>query len=200
MNIRESIKTILREESKFKRILRQEVNRNGIFKTSKMMGVTRSKIVDLIDLPIDAHIANDLLFEAMVNGNLQTKYEEFEISVDTDGIFLWYTKRNTDHFLPNMTESLYVLATPFWDDNDFTPVDLDFYSLHDEDSNKIVEVDGYGDFYFRLGHESKFDNVKELFSWYKEFYLPTVYNIITTDLLPKMYQRVDDLLDERMGY
>ena len=51
-----------------------------------------------------------------------------------------------------------------------------------------------------LREESKFDNVKELFSWYKEFYLPTVYNIITTDLLPKMHQKVDDILDERMGY
>jgi hypothetical protein len=42
--------------------------------------------------------------------------------------------------------------------------------------------------------------VDDLFSWYKKVYLPSVYEIIIDNFLPKLRQDMDDRLDENEGY
>ena len=69
-----------------------------------------------------------------------------------------------------------------------------------EDESVIIRRGGEGDYYRKLEHKSNFENVQELFTWYEEFYLPEVYNVVMNTLLPIVYQDIDDKLDERMSY
>jgi hypothetical protein len=42
--------------------------------------------------------------------------------------------------------------------------------------------------------------VDELFEWYYEYYLPVVYSTVMKDLLPGVYQEIEDKLDNEGGY
>jgi hypothetical protein len=42
--------------------------------------------------------------------------------------------------------------------------------------------------------------VDELFKWYVGYYLPVVYSTVMRDLLPEVYQEIDDKLDDKGGY
>jgi hypothetical protein len=93
------------------------------------------------------------------------------------------------------------MATPFWDGMKWTPVETDWYSLVNRDDNTLIaEIEGGGDYYEQLEEVEIFSNVDDLFSWYKKFYLPSVYEIIMDNFLPKIRQDMDDRLDENEGY
>ena len=137
----------------------------------------------------------------MSNGNLTTKYREFTIYPQKwEGTVYWVARIKTGYFLPNMSEEITAIATPFWDGNEWTPIDIDDVNLKDEDESVIIRRGGEGDYYRKLEHKSNFENVQELFTWYEEFYLPEVYNVVMNTLLPIVYQDIDDKLDERMSY
>jgi hypothetical protein len=82
-----------------------------------------------------------------------------------------------------------------------TPVETDWYSLVDRGDNTLIaEIEGGGDYYEQLDEVEGFSNVDDLFSWYNEVYLPSVYRIIMDKFLPKLRQDMDDRLDENEGY
>jgi hypothetical protein len=93
------------------------------------------------------------------------------------------------------------MATPFWDGMTWTPVETDWYSLVDRGDNTLIaEIEGGGDYYEQLDEVESFSNVDDLFSWYNKVYLPSVYEIIIDNFLPKLRQDMDDRLDENEGY
>jgi hypothetical protein len=200
MDLQESIRKILREENKFKEILIKTINKNGLYDTAKILGLTITKLVELSNIKITPEIANEILYENMRFKNLKDTYKEFTISTNMDGVFYWEAKTRTGRFLPDMIELISVAATPFWDGSDYTPVEIDWFTLFDSDMNVIVETEGGGDYYQQLNHRTHFKNVEELLNWYEEFYLPEVYNLVMNELLPKAHQDVDDKLDEREKY
>ena len=185
MNIRESIITILREETKFERLVKQQIKDHGLAKTAKMMGMSKIDLINLIKVPIDGETANELIYGYIKSGKLTNEYGKFKLNAGFNGVITWFAKLETGYFPPNITERVYVMATPFWDGSGNTPIDLDEVILY-ENGNKILEV--HGDDHLELDHQSEFKDIDELLTWYNEFYLPNVYDIIMNNLLPKFYR------------
>ena len=193
--------SVLREDRQ-ERILRNYLKEYGLSETSKITGLSITKIIEISNFPIDSKIAHDILMENLENGNLTDTYKGFKIQSNLDGVVYWDGELKTGEFLPNYTEVITVMATPFWDGVDYTPVEIDWFTLEDR-SRKIgeqvvVETEGGGNYFKVLKDKKIFDSVEELFSWYDEVYLPGVYDIIINKLLPKVHQDIQDKMDDDM--
>jgi hypothetical protein len=164
------------------------------------MGLSMTDLIEMTDIPINSEIANELLIENIGKGKIKTKYKEFRIGPSMDGVVYWEAKTNTGHFLPGMREEISAMATPFWDGGHFTPVEINWITLYNEDGEIIYDEGAAGDYFKEIIGKSDFKSIEELFQWYEKFYLPTVYDIIMNNLLPKVHQEIDDYLDDQMGY
>ncbi len=183
--------------------IRNIVSQIGLWETKKIMGISLTKLVKILGMSIESGVgmANEIIIENINNGNLPTEYKEFKISTNSDGVVYWEGKFYGEHFLPNMVETIWVMATPFWDGMTWTPVETDWYSLVNGDDNILIaEIEGGGDYYEQLNEVDTFSNVDDLFSWYEKVYLPSVYEIIMDNFLPKLRQDMDDRLDDNEGY
>jgi hypothetical protein len=201
MNLRQTIKKVLKE-NKQENVLRNYINQFGIYKTYKMMGISFTKLVKISNIPINGMIANDVLMENLENGNLTDTYKGFKIQSNLDGVVYWDGELKTGEFLPDYIETITAMATPFWEGVDYTPVEIDWFTLQDR-SRKIgeqivVETEGGGNYYKELQDKTRFNSVEELLNWYDEVYLPGVYDIIMNELLPKVQQDIQDKMDEDM--
>jgi hypothetical protein len=189
--------SVLKENIKVKETITDLVKEFGLNKTSDMVGLPISKIVEIIKIPINSDTANYILNEMMKKGELKNKYKEFEIHSDFNNVFYWEAMTKTGHFHDDMVEQITVAATPFWDGVKYTPVELDWFTLFNEIGDIVYEAQGEGGFYKPLNHESHFESVGDLLNWYEEFYLTEVYNIIMNTLLPKMHKLVDYEIKQR---
>lgn len=202
MNLRDNIRKILREnsEDKFQNLVSEIIDEVGIYEAKKYFGVTMTQLVKLSKIEINPTIAMELLLENLDKGKLKKTYKEFNIQTSLDGIFYWDGELKTGKFLPNYTEVITAMATPFWDGLDYTPVEIDWITLEDrsKEINKqvVVEIVGEGHYFKALRDKTRFDSVEELFSWYDEVYLPGVYDIVINKLLPVAQQDIQDKMDE----
>lgn len=204
MNLRDNIRKILIEnsEDKFQNSVLELIDEVGIYEAKKYFGVTMTQLVKLSKIEINSKIANELLIENLEKGKLKDTYKEFNIQSTLDGVIYWDGEIKTGKFLPNYTEVITAMATPFWDGLNYTPVEIDWITLEDR-SRKIgkqvvVEISGEGDYFKVLQDKTRFDSVEELFSWYDEVYLPGVYDIVINKLLPVAQQDIQDKMDEDM--
>ena len=204
MNLRDNIRKILREnsEDKFQNLVSEIIDEVGIYEAKKYFGITMTQLVKLSKIEINSTIANELLIENLEKGKLKDTYKEFNIQSTLDGVVYWDGELKTGEFLPNYTEVITAMATPFWDGVDYTPVEIDWITLEDR-SRKIgkqvvVEISGEGDYFKVLQDKTRFNNVEELLNWYDEVYLHGVYFIIMNELLPKVQQDIQDKMDEDM--
>ena len=201
MNLQETIRKVLREENVgFKKRIKNTIEELGIYETAKMIGISITKLVEISDHPIDSELSHEILIENLINKKLPREYRNFKIYPTMDGIVYWEMKRDSKHFLPGMSEHISAVATPFWDGNPWTPVDIDWFTLFNENGDIIAEKELSGDYYVQLKHKTSFDTVDELFKWYVGYYLPVVYSTVMRDLLPEVYQEIDDKLDNKGGY
>ena len=204
MNLRDNIRKILREnsEDKFQNLVSEIIDEVGIYEAKKYFGITMTQLVKLSKIEINSKIANELLIENLEKGKLKDTYKEFNIQLNLDGVVYWDGEIKTGEFLPNYTEVITAMATPFWDGVDYTPVEIDWFSLLDKsrkiDKQVVVEFEGGGNYYKTLRDKTRFNSVEELFEWYNEIYLPGVYDIIMNELLPKVRQDTQDKMDEDM--
>lgn len=200
MNLQEHIRRVLREDKKSKFIM-DTVNKHGVYKTTKMMGVSLTYLYKMSDLKIDEFVAKELLAENIKNGNLPAKYKGFEIEISSDAVFYWTRQFKSGHYPPYVLEKIWVMATPFFATADYTPVEVDWYTLED-DSKKpnvgIYDTSGDGDYFVELTHKGTnfFNSVDDLFDWYNTFYLPRVYEIIMDEFIPKAQQDTDERLED----
>jgi len=186
------------KENKVENLIKQYLSEFGLDKTSEMMGISLSKVVEIAKIPINSGIANEILIENMIKGNIIDNYKEFIIHASNDGVFYWETNTRTGHFSDDRVEQITVAATPFWDGVDYTPVEIDWFTLYDKDMvNAIYNMPGEGNYFQKFTHQTNFETVEELNDWYNEVYLPGVYDIIMNKLLPKVYRRVDYELNPR---
>ena len=176
------------------------VGKHGVYKTAKMMGVSMTYLYKMSDLKIDEFVAKELLAENIENGNLPAKYRGFEIEISNDNVYYWTREFKSGHYPPNVLEKIWVMATPFFATADYTPVELDWYSLED-DSKKpsvgIYNTSGDGDYFVELTHNTHngnyfFNSVDDLFDWYNTFYLPEVYEIILDRFIPEVQEDTDE--------
>ena len=194
---REGINESVIKENKVENLVKQYLSEFGLTKTSEMMGISLSEVVEIAKIPIDSDIANQILVEMMNKGKLKNKYKEFEIHSSSNNVFFWETMTNTGHFHDDVVENITVAATPFWDGVKYTPVELDWFTLFNEYGDIIYEISPEGGFYRELKHQTNFESVDELLNWYEEFYLPEVYNMVMNTLLPKMHKLVDYEIKQR---
>lgn len=185
------------KENKVENLVKQYLSQFGLVKTSKMVGISLSEVVEIAKIPIDSEIANQILVDMMNNGELKKRYEEFEIHISYNDVFYWETMTRTGHFHDDMVENITVAATPFWDGVKYTPVEIEWYTLFNEYGDIVYEIQGEGGFYKELKHQTNFESVDELLNWYEEFYLPGVYDITMNTLLPKMHKLVDYEIKQR---
>jgi len=204
MNLQEHIRRVLREDRKSKFIM-DAVGKYGVHETAKIMGVTITYLYKMSDLEIDEFVAKELLVENIVNGNLPAKYRGFEIEISNDNVYYWTREFKSGHYPPNVLEKIWVMATPFFATADYTPVELDWYSLED-DSKKpsvgIYNTSGDGDYFVELTHNTHngnyfFNSVDDLFDWYNTFYLPEVYEIILDRIIPQVQEDTDERLRDK---
>ena len=180
------------QENRLERLVKNYVDKYGLPKTSEMMGLSLSKIIEIAKVPIDSEVAFEILREKFIQKELKDTYKKFIISLDRmDGIFYWETTTRTDRYPEDRVQQITVMATPFWDGSKFTPVEISWFTLLNDDMNIIYELEGDGSFYKAFKHQSNFDSVEELLNWYEETYLPGVYYIIMNTLLPKVYKLID---------
>ena len=190
--------SVLREESSAKKKISALIDEYGLYDAAKMLGLSFTQIVKISDTPINPEIANQILIENMRKGNLTENYKEFIIHSSYDGVFYWETNTRTGHFSNDRVEQITVAATPFWDGLDYTPVEIDWFTLYDKDMvNPIYSMGGEGNYFKKFTHQTNFETVEELNVWYNEVYLPGVYDIIMNSLLPKVYRLVDFTLNPR---
>ena len=191
MNSKTYTKFII-QENRLERLVKNYVDKYGLHKTSEMMGLSLSKIIEIAKVPIDSEVAFEILREKFIQKELKDTYKKFIISLDRmDGIFYWETTTRTDRYPEDRVQQITVMATPFWDGSKFTPVEISWFTLLNDDMNIIYELEGDGSFYKAFTHQSNFDSVEELLNWYEETYLPGVYDIIMNTLLPKVYKLID---------
>ena len=198
MNLQESIRKVLKED-RVSKLAHKYISTFGLKNAAEMMGMSMTKIVKISNTPIDSKTANILLEENLINGNLKDTYKGFKIERSTNGVFYWEGELQTGHYIDEYTESITVMATPFWDGEDYTPVEIEWYTLLDKrkpiQRQRVVETEGFGSFYQDFRDKRSFDSVEELFEWYEKVYLPGVHNIIM-HLLPEVHIFIDEKLDE----
>lgn len=187
----EDINESVLKENKVETLVKEYLNKFGLSKTSEIMGISIKRLIEIAKIPIDSNIAKQILVEMMNNDELKKKYKEFEIHASSNGVFFWETMTNTGHFPGDVVENITVAATPFWDGVKYTPVELDWFTLLNEEGNIVYEISPEAGFYRELKHQTNFESVDELLNWYEEFYLPEVYNMVMNTLLPKMHKLVD---------
>ena len=185
------------KENKVENLVKKYLSEFGLTKTSEMMGISLSKVVEIAKIPIDSDIANQILVEMMNKGELKNKYKEFEIHSSSNNVFYWEAMTSTGHFHDDMVENITVAATPFWDGVKYTPVEIEWFTLLNEYGDIVYEISPEGGFYRELKHQTNFESVDELLNWYEEFYLPEVYNMVMNTLLPKMHKLVDYEIKQR---
>ena len=186
MNLKHTIKKVLREESnKLSNFLTQTIEQYGVDHTLKLTGMDLLKLVNISGIDITSKIANRLLSDAITSNKITTEYNGFKIVRDHD-VVQWEGKFQTGFFTSNVTEVITVMATPFWDGMTWTPIDLDWYSLLNKDMVVLDEIGGNSDYYTTFEDRTSFDNADELFEWYENVYLPSVYEIVMGKLLPKV--------------
>jgi hypothetical protein len=179
------------KESRLEKLVSKYLNEFGLSKTSQMMGISRSKVLELAKAPIDSPYAYEILYEKMMRNELKKNYEEFEIRTSINGVFYWESVMKTGHFGEDMTEQISVAATPFWDGAKYTTVEIDWFTLMDKNANIIYDSGGEGNFYKEFKNKTQFESVEQLLIWYNKFYLPEVYDVIMNTLLPKVHKLVD---------
>jgi len=194
-NVNESV--LNEERVGGKKKLKGLVDEFGLLEASKMIGMSIAKLAEVTNTPIDSDTANQILVEMMNNGELKTKYKDFEIHASSNDVFYWEGMVKTGHFHDDMIENITIAATPFWDGVKYTPVEIEWFTLFNYYGMTVYETSGDGSFYKELKHQTNFESVDELLNWYEEFYLPEVYNLAMNTLLPKMHKLADYEIKQR---
>ncbi len=98
MNMKHSTKFII-QENRLESLVKNYLDKYGLRKTSEMMGLSLSKIIEIAKSPIDSEVAFEILREKFIQGELKDTYKKFIISLDRmDGIFYWEITTRTDRY------------------------------------------------------------------------------------------------------
>jgi hypothetical protein len=179
------IRKVLREEiSDRRKEFTDHIHQlGGIYKASKLMGVSIAKLVDLSGMQIDSEVAYEILYDK-ISKDGWIQYKNFSIYAE-DGLIGWERVIDKD----NYAEGVNVYATPFNDGMKGIPIEIDFYQILDKNDNSVFQIDGDGDYYENIYYAPDFENSKDVIDWFENFYLPKVYDIVMDKLLSELYSK-----------
>lgn len=151
----------------------------GIHDAKKILGMKTTDIVNFTKMSINPELAYDIFYELFSEKKLPRIYREFKLFFDGfEGSVTWeYTQDFIFSKTEKYEEKMLVYATPFWDGKSEIPIQLSYYELLDEKDNETISLIEDED-YESIKIDNTFKNVEELLIWYRDFYLPEVYNLI----------------------
>jgi hypothetical protein len=169
---------------KFIQKLRMGIEKHGFNDTAKMTGFNKLKLAELSGLPIKGdtfHSENEIvvgdLLRDLVNQNKEYKNCTLHYS-GLEGVVLW----DCNFMDEENYYRLNVYATPYWDGQNSTPIDIfdiEVTPINSPDDKKEFDTSGnFGE----IDSPELFENVTELVDWFEETYLPKTYDIIVKSL------------------
>ena len=170
---------------KHREYLKNKIKELGLYETSNLLGLSMTQILVSSGIEITTKYANLVLLDRMDKQEIPTRYKEFSIEHNGEGGVTWYGGHLTDIFGPELNETIYCMATPFWDGKNMVPIDFDFYDLSTPSPySSLFSEDRYGEYEKILTVKKSFESLEKLLEWYRDFYLPTVYDKIMNECLP----------------
>ena len=163
------------------------VDKVGVWDAAKMVGLSITEVLTITKRPLFAEESYEVLLELIRNKQIPTEYGEFEIySSGFEGTVYWVPKSSlkSEYKGQKLTEIIMVLATPYWDGGSILPYNVQYYELYN--NKELLANEEQPDFYFVKKVPGKFRNIEELLQWYKEVYLPGVYDNIMNTILPQL--------------
>jgi hypothetical protein len=151
------------------------LNNNGLYETSKLVGLPTYEIVRMLNIKLDVVTSNMVLSDMLSDNKLPKLNIVDDMYIDGfSGV--WYIK--TKH---NINDEFYgiliTMATPFYDGSEIVPVDSDNFTVYRKKDNKeVISIEEYE--YTGYDVDGNFENIKELLKWYKNFYIPMVTEAI----------------------
>lgn len=160
-----------------KKILNDLISDLGLQKTENITGLSKLELINRSDCYIDLSMANDIIFDLFKEKLFPKKYKNCQIGYDSfAGTVDWYCDWDG--------ETTYSHATPFWDINDGIPVNTNSYVVKASDDSDVefTEGDLENDGFTFIKWKDGFDNLALYERWIRRFYLPQVYNVISSHL------------------
>ena len=173
--------------------LRKQIKENGLYEASRLIGISMVQLLVSSGIEITTEYANEVLLDMMDKKDIPTRYKGFEIDHNGEGGVSWYGGHLTDIFGPQLKETIYAMATPLWNGNNIVPIDFDFYDLATPSENSsLFNYDSYGLYESIITVREEFESLEKLLEWYRDFYLPTVYDKIMNECLPEVRKYNED--------
>ena len=179
------MKIIITEEqfNKYQQKMLDSVNKYGFLETANMLGINRMRLAQLTNIPIKGDTffkKNEVVVGQLLKDlvNLDDVYNECDLIYDSMSRTIHWncTFNDGEQIINTLT-----YATPYYDDNNMTPVDTDEFEVI-----KDGESEDYGgmsnEYSTGIHSPSEFKNVDELISWFENEYKPVVYKAIKRHL------------------
>jgi hypothetical protein len=93
-----------------------------------------------------------------------------------EGILEWVCTNKDIFSNKKYVEKMLIYATPFWDGENKIPIVMSYYEVLDEKTDKTIIV--FEDDFESIKIDKTFKDIEELLVWFRDFYLPEVYNVI----------------------
>ena len=185
MNLRNTIKKVLVQESRALETIKNYVEKHGLERTSEILGLSLTEIVKITNHPIDNKLANLIIFENFKNGVLARTYKDFKLQPEYGDTIGWFGQIDNGPF-KNYVEQYFIYATPYYDYKQQIPVDVSWCDLLNQDDGSVKSIEGEGTYSYDVEIQDNFKSVEDLFEWYNNFYLPETYDVIMTKLIPEV--------------
>lgn len=163
------------KNSTFEKLLKiYKESDDGLTDVSKITGLPRYEVVNLLKLDIDPPMANMILYDMMREGKLP--------KINKNGFYIdnmtgaWYIelKRPINEKYHAVQ---YGIATPYWDGNPILPIDTEWVLINsNSDGEKVEEIEGQ--LYESFDTPKQFNSVESLLEWYRDFYIPKVNEVL----------------------
>ena len=161
------------------------IDSHGAIEASKLIGLSITELIHQSGISFDNKTAYLILRNLINENKLPTNYKKFNIRFNPfDGISVWSYNNDKNINGVIVKEHITCFATPFWDYTNIIPVDFSNYSLETEDGEEIINLDFSDSYQKEIKTRDSFDSIEDLLLWYKNFYLPKVYEVIMEDILP----------------
>jgi hypothetical protein len=147
---------------------------DGLTDVSKLTGLKRYDVIDLLKLKCDPPMANIILTDLLNEGKLPSVSKNCKMNDGGDGV--WYLETKFD-INDEYYGSLNSMATPFWDGNPQLPVDSAWMGVYSKtDGKKLEEIDS--ELYDFYDTPKEFEGLQSVLEWYRDFYTPKVNEIL----------------------
>ena len=188
---------IIISENKFSKIAIELLNTYGYVGAAKLTSKSLCEFLLSINTPIniDSDMAHSFIISAFIDGKLQNQMGDFKLHYDNfEGVLYWFYENDNLNGpesglklpYPKYNERMVSMCTPFWDAMFIIPVESSFYRNRnfksEEDYLDSIELTSK-----LIGKESYtyFNSGNEIITWFNDFYIPNVYDILLNTHLPK---------------